>query len=93
MQNAVIAVMRVTALTISKKGQITLPAEVRRRLGLEPRSRVELEVRGDEVVLRRLGTVAELHGIFAQYAIPGTAKEQELESMEKAVGEEAAHAH
>jgi AbrB family looped-hinge helix DNA binding protein len=39
--------------TISSKGQITVPVEVRRRLGLTAGTPVEFEVRDREVVLRK----------------------------------------
>lgn len=39
-------------LTISKKGQITLPAELRKRLGLEAGDTVIAEERDGELVLR-----------------------------------------
>ncbi len=37
---------------LSTKGQIVLPAEVRKRLGLTEGERLTVEVRGDAVVLR-----------------------------------------
>jgi antitoxin PrlF len=39
-------------LTISKKGQITLPADLRKRLGLEAGDTVIAEERNGELVLR-----------------------------------------
>ncbi len=38
--------------TISSKGQITVPQEVRRRLGLEPGDRVEFVVEEGRTILR-----------------------------------------
>jgi AbrB family looped-hinge helix DNA binding protein len=34
---------------MTQKGQVTIPVEVRRRLGLKPRDRVRFEIDGDEV--------------------------------------------
>ncbi len=39
--------------TISAKGQITVPVEVRNRLGLVPGTPVEFEIRKGEAVLRK----------------------------------------
>ena len=39
--------------TITKKGQITLPAEMRRRLGLKPGERVKFVVKGQELVVSK----------------------------------------
>jgi AbrB family looped-hinge helix DNA binding protein len=38
--------------TISSKGQITVPQEIRKRLGLETGDRVEFVVDGDRTVIR-----------------------------------------
>ena len=44
--------MRELETTITQKGQVTIPAEIRSRLGLKPRDRVRFEVRGDVATLR-----------------------------------------
>lgn len=54
--------------TISSKGQITLPSQHRRKLGIGPGSKVEVSVRGDELVLRPVQSLTELHGIFRNRA-------------------------
>lgn len=89
MYNVVIEVISMTTIAISEKGQLTLPVDVRKKLGIKPRSRMEVEVRDNEVVLRRVRSVEELHGIFAEYAIPGMTHEKEHEIMERAVAQEA----
>ena len=38
--------------TISSKGQITVPQEIRKRLGLQPGDRVEFVVEEDRTVIR-----------------------------------------
>ena len=38
--------------TISSKGQVTVPQEIRKRLGLEPGDRVEFVVEEDRTVIR-----------------------------------------
>jgi AbrB family looped-hinge helix DNA binding protein len=43
--------MRETSIT--KKGQVTIPVEVRKALGLKPRDRVAFEVEGDVAKIRR----------------------------------------
>jgi AbrB family looped-hinge helix DNA binding protein len=42
--------MRITA-----KGQVTIPAEIRERLGLLPHTEVDVETDGDTVTIRRAG--------------------------------------
>jgi AbrB family looped-hinge helix DNA binding protein len=53
---------------VSERGQLTIPAEARRKLGIRPRSRVEIFVRDDDIIVRPLKTVRELRGIFRRYA-------------------------
>ncbi|MBN1402827.1 MAG: AbrB/MazE/SpoVT family DNA-binding domain-containing protein [Anaerolineae bacterium] len=38
-------------MKVTTKGQVTIPIEVRERLGIEPGSEVEFEVEGDSVKL------------------------------------------
>jgi AbrB family looped-hinge helix DNA binding protein len=41
-------------MKITTKGQVTIPAEVRERLGLLPNTEVEIVVEGGQAVLRKL---------------------------------------
>jgi AbrB family looped-hinge helix DNA binding protein len=42
--------------TISSKGQISIPKPIRDRLNLKPGAEVTLEVRGEQVIMKRLGS-------------------------------------
>jgi antitoxin PrlF len=42
--------------SLTQKGQVTIPAVIRSRLGLKPRDRVAFVVEGDEVRLRAVGS-------------------------------------
>ena len=53
---------------VSERGQITIPAEIRRRLGLRPGAKLEIEVREDAVILRPVPSISTLAGIFRRYA-------------------------
>ena len=57
-----------TILTISDKGQITVPAPIRQKLGLGAHSRVSVELREGELVLRPVKTISEVAGIFREQA-------------------------
>ena len=46
-------------MRVSAKGQVTIPAEIRERLGILPNSEVEFVVRGAEVVLATCGETRE----------------------------------
>ena len=77
---------------ISEKGQITLPAAIRRKMGWEAGRELQVEARQEEVVLRPLKTIAELDGIFAEYAQGKRVSwEDQRRQMEEAVGREVAN--
>jgi AbrB family looped-hinge helix DNA binding protein len=48
---------------LTAQGQISIPAEVRKKLGIGPGSVVEWDERGDEIVVRRAGkhTSSDIH--------------------------------
>jgi AbrB family looped-hinge helix DNA binding protein len=77
---------------VSGKGQITLPAGVRRRLGIEPYSTVEIVERDGGILVRPIRSIGELYGIFHEH-VRGRKPigwERERERMEEAVAREVA---
>ena len=76
---------------VSEKGQITLPASARRKLGIQPQSRVEILVREGEIVIRPLKTISEVAGVFHRYARNGSPDwDAEREAAERAVARQVA---
>lgn len=76
--------------TLTEKGQVTIPLEVRRIIGLHPRDRVRFEVEGDEVRIKRATS-----RLLAGYrAVPPREEFEDAQKMreefEKGVAEEAA---
>ena len=73
--------------TVTSKGQITIPKEVRKTLGLETGHRVSFQIREDNVVEMRPETVdlMSLFGIFKPQV-----KGVTLEDMNEAIREGAA---
>ena len=59
-----------TTTIVSEKGQLTLPSAIRRKAHIHPGTRVEIEVREDEIILRPLKSLRELAGVF-RYAAEG----------------------
>jgi len=55
--------MKLAESRLTRQGQISVPAEVRRRLGLQPGSVLEWDADGDRIVVRRAGqhTSQSLH--------------------------------
>jgi AbrB family looped-hinge helix DNA binding protein len=64
--------MSIASSKLTAQGQISVPAEVRRKLGLGPGSVMEWEEDGDRVVVRRAGTHTseELHAALFPAAAP-----------------------
>jgi len=55
--------MAIAESKVTAQGQISVPAEIRRRLGLGPGSELEWDEKGGEVIVRRAGryTSAQVH--------------------------------
>ena len=74
--------------TLTEKGQVTIPQEIRRLIGLRPRDKVRFEVEGDVVRISR-ATSKLLLGFGA---VPPRKKPEDFrkarEEFEKGVAEE-----
>ncbi len=68
--------MKVAESRITAQGQVSVPAEVRRLLGLAPGSILEWSAEGDAIVVRRAHrhTTAEVHHALFQGARPSGAR-------------------
>jgi AbrB family looped-hinge helix DNA binding protein len=76
---------------VSDKGQITIPAAVRRKLGLKAKSRVQIEPREDGLLIKPVKSISELYGIFHEYAKGKTTDwDEEIEEAMRIVAEEVA---
>jgi AbrB family looped-hinge helix DNA binding protein len=53
-------------VTLTSKGQVTIPQDIRIRLGLMPGTRVRFDVVGDSVRIRRAGEQVRGDAIVAQ---------------------------
>ena len=51
-----------TEVTVTRKGQITIPVELRRRFGIEEGSKVEVMEEGGRIVVRRQTSIFDLAG-------------------------------
>ena len=73
--------------TVTRKGQVTIPAEIRRELDLKEGERISVERQGDAVLLRRAHSVAEqTAGVLAAYQrTPRSTAEEERAAFEEAV--------
>lgn len=69
---------------ITSKGQTTIPAEIRERLGLHTGDRIAfIEVEQGFLIMPRNRSATTLFGALADYAVPGTS----LHDYDRAIGE------
>jgi AbrB family looped-hinge helix DNA binding protein len=71
-------------VTVSSKGQVTLPAEARKRLGIRAGTRLQVIVKGDDrlEIVRLGGSIRDLKGV-----LPKPAKAMTLDEMDRAIAE------
>ncbi len=74
--------------SVSPKGQITLPHEVRERLGIKPKDKITIRVEGEQmqVLSKRLSF------LDSYQAIPALAKPLSIDEMRKIMPSEAVKA-
>lgn len=53
---------------VSERGQISIPAAARKKLGIKPKSNVSVEVRENEIVIKPMKSIMELAGILREHA-------------------------
>ena len=72
--------MAIAQSKITAQGQISVPAAVRRRLGIGPGSVLEWEEEGDKIVVRPAGryTSQDVHGALFPKRAPKPRKLEEL---------------
>ena len=74
--------------TVTTKGQVTIPAEIRARLGIKPRDKVAFELNGDTATLRKAGS--RILAVYGSIKSKGKPKDwRELrEEFEQGVADE-----
>jgi antitoxin PrlF len=76
---------------LTAQGQISVPAEIRRKLGLGTGSVLEWDERGDSVVVRKVGRYSseDIHRAL----FPTRPKLRKLEELKEAVGRHVRNKH
>ena len=75
--------------TITSKGQVTIPAEVRHSLGLKQGDKVSFVIEDRHVVLRRTGSVVKATAGALRTDRPALTAEHLRTAAEEAIAEEA----
>ena len=66
---------------VSSKGQVTLPVECRRALGVRPHDRVAIQLEDDKIVIRPVPDFMELEGFLG----PRLSDREERQALESGV--------
>ena len=75
--------------TVSSEGRITLPAHLRRELGIKPHDRVAVDLIDGAIVVRRIPDLFELEGFLGK-ALP---LDEERDKMMRGVAEHVLGSH
>ena len=76
--------MKVATSRLTGQGQISVPAEIRRRLGLGPGSVLEWDAEGDRVFVRRAGRYTSLD-IHRALFPDGPPRRRSVEEMDEGI--------
>ena len=70
---------------VTSQGQISVPAEVRRKLGVEPGSVIEWDEEGDSIVVRRVAqyTSEDIHRVLFPEGVPKSGPVDVKEAIRK----------
>lgn len=78
--------MRQITTTMTQRGQVTVPAEVRRLLGLAPRSKLTFQIEGEQVrIVPAAYTLESTYGAVTPINRPENFKEIERQAKEEHV--------
>ena len=66
--------------TLSAKGQVTLPARLRKNLGMRPHDRLVIETAGETIVIRRTADFFELEGFLGKSLTVGEERRRMLQA-------------
>jgi AbrB family looped-hinge helix DNA binding protein len=78
--------MKEVTTTVTTKGQVTIPADIRQRMGIRPHDRIRFRISGGEVRLSRVPlTLDDVYG-----AVQPLSRPEDFNAMQKIVEEERA---
>jgi antitoxin PrlF len=74
---------------VTRKGQVTIPVDIRRALGIKEGDKVAFVVEDNQVKLTRKGSVVEQTAGALKSDIPALTPQEERDAAEQAIAEEA----
>ena len=85
-------IMKLAQSRLTSQGQVSVPAEVRRRLGLSPGSVLEWEADGEQIVVRRSQKHSSVD-VHATLFPEGAASAHSLEELKDGIRRDIASRH
>lgn len=71
-----------TEVSVTPKGQVTIPVELRRKYRIQPGSKVEITEEEGKITIKKITSILDLAGAGSYIATPEELKE-ELDEMRK----------
>ena len=71
-----------TEVSVTPKGQVTIPVELRRKYSIQPGSKVEITEEEGKITIKKIKSILDLAGAGSNIATPEELKE-ELDEMRK----------
>jgi antitoxin PrlF len=84
-----IADMNEQLTVVTRKGQVTIPADIRRALGIKEGDKVAFVLENDQVKLTHKGSVVEQTAGMLRSDQPALTPQEEHKAAEQAIAEEA----
>ena len=81
--------MKEVCSTVTRKGQVTIPIEIRRLLGVKPKDQVAFVVEDNKVRLAKSGSVVARTAGAIKTRNSALSVEEEREAVEEAIAKEA----
>jgi len=82
-----------TFVTITAQGQISIPARLRRALGLERFRKALVNVRDDKIIIEPVGDVVSLAGVLSQKKMKGKTINMIIKEEEEGIARAIAERH
>jgi antitoxin PrlF len=74
---------------VTRKGQVTIPADIRRALGIKEGDKVAFVLENDQVKLTRKGSVVQQTAGALKSTVPALTPQEEHEAAARGIAEEA----
>jgi len=71
-------------ISVTSQGQITIPASIRRLLGISTGSSIAIDVKGDNIILKKPNDVFSRLGVHKDKSLKGKSFEEVLQIEENA---------